>query len=317
MINSVANSIIAALAILMTAISVGMSQGITNNAALTAINIQPQAQDDIAKLTLLGTALIETAAILAVFMSALLFLDQGQPTHFLYSELSKIGIGLAIGLSGFVIGLASSGPAKEACLAVARQPFMAPKIFNFMLITLSIIQTPLILAFIVALFIKNQAQYAASLADSFRLIASGFSIGVGCIGPAIGLSLFATAAVKGLGVNRNAYNRLLIFTFISQAIIDAPIIFSLLISLILLFSSIAPDHVIGGVNLLAAGICMGLGTLGPGLASGRMAAAACKEIAQNPDSYSLISRASIFGQGIIDTMAIYSLLISILLIFVV
>lgn len=317
MINSIANSIIAALAIIMTSLSVGISQGITNNAAVSAMNIQPHAKDDIAKLALLGSALIETASILAVFVSAIVLLDQTEPSNFLYSELAKIGIGFAICSAGFAIGLASSGPAAQACYAVARQPFMAPKIFNFMLITLSVIQTPLIFAFIVALLIKGQAASAASLADSLRLIGSGFAVGIGCVGPAIGLSLFTRTAIRGLGINKNAYNRLLVFTFISQAIIDAPIIFSLLIALTLLLVGAPVNHALMGINFLAAGLCMGLGTFGPGLSSGRIASAACEQITHNPDAYPMISRASIFAQGIVDTMAIYSLLIAILLIFVI
>ena len=69
-----------------------------------------------------------------------------------------------------------------------------------------------------------------------------------------------------------------------------------------------------GIALLAAGIAMGLGTLGPGISSGRTAAAACKEIARDPELYSSLARSSIFAQGIIDTAAIYVLLASALII---
>lgn len=310
MTTSVASYLIASLTIIVTAISVGLSQGLTNKAAFQSIDIQPNVKDKISNLALLCSALIETAAIVSVFVALLLLGETNHVVDVFYSDLSKIGVGFAIIGAGLVIGLVSSWPAQEACYATARQPFHAQWIFNFTLIVLSIIQTPLILAFIVALFIKFQAPFAGTLADSLRLIGAGFAIGIGAIGPAIGLAHFARTAVQGVGTNRNASNRILTFTFISQAIIESPIIFALVTSLFLLFGGI-PKTLIAGVAMLMAGITTGLGMFGPGLSSGRTAAAACKEIAANPDQYPAISRTSIFAQGVIDTAAIYVLLIAI------
>lgn len=315
MIANSINYIIGSLAVTATAISVGISQGKTNHASFTAINIQPQAKDEISNLALMCSALIETAAILGVFMAVLLFMYESPPANDYYNGLAKIGIGLAIISAGFVISLVSGWPAQEACFSTARQPFHAPWIFNFTLIILSVLQTPLILAFIIALFIKTQATAAATLADSLRLIGAGFSIGIGCIGPAIGLAHFGAVACRGVGINRNASARILTFTFISQAIIESPIIFSMVTSLVLLFVVRAPSSEFAGIALLAAGIAIGLGTFGPGLSSARTAAAACHQITLNPDLYGPLSRTSIFAQGVIDTAAIYALLLSLLMIF--
>ena len=315
MIASAVNYIIASLAVTATAISVGISQGITNQASFKAINIQPGVKDEISNLALLCSALIETAAILGVFVAVILLLYETTPIHDGYSALAKIGIGFAIIFPGFVIGLASAWPAKEACLATARQPFHAQWIFNFTLIVLSILQTPLILAFIVALFIRNQAASVSLFADSLRLIGAGFAIGIGCIGPAIGLAYFARTACKGIGFNRNASDRILTFTFISQAIIESPIIFAMVTSLFLLLKSAPAHNELAGIAYLSAGIATGLGTIGPGLSSGRTAASACHQIAINPELYGSLSHTSIFAQGVIDTAAIYVLLISLLIIF--
>ena len=316
MTTSIANYSIASLVVTATAISVGISQGLTNQAAFKAINIQPSAKDTIGRLALISCALIETAAILGVFIAILLFLESSSPANFFYSELAKIGIGLAIISPGFFIGLLSYKPAVQACLATARQPFNAPAIFNFTLIVLSIIQTPLILAFIIALFIKAQALQVATYADSLRLIGAGFAIGIGCIGPVFGLAHFAKTACNGFGINRNASGKLLTFTLISQAIIESPIIFSMVISLVLLFKSTANNE-IAGIAMFAAGIASGLGTFGPGISSARTAAAACKEIAIRPDLYGSLAKTSVFAQGVIDTAAIYVLLLSMLIIFLV
>lgn len=307
---SIASALIAPLVVIVTAVSAGISQGLTNRAAFKAIDIQPEAQNPISRLALLCSALIETTAILGVFIGILLLLPlmrAEQVVDSYYSDLAKIGIAVAMVCTGLCVGLFSSWPAQEACYATARQPFHAQWIFNFTLIVLSVIQTPLILAFIVSIFIKSQANSVDSLAQAFRIIGAGCAIGLGAIGPAFGLAHFARIACNGISKNKNSSNRVLTFTFISQAIIESPVIFSMVISLLLLFGATA-STLTKGIAMLAAGIAMGLGTLGPGISSGRTAAAACKEIARDPELYGPLARSSIFAQGIIDTAAIYVLL---------
>jgi F0F1-type ATP synthase membrane subunit c/vacuolar-type H+-ATPase subunit K len=221
-----------------------------------------------------------------------------------------------MGITGLVIGLASALPAQAACNAVARQPFFAHRISGFMLMTQVLIQTPMISAFLVSLFIQGQSDAAITFSDSLRLLASGLCVGVGSIGPAIGLSAFAKAAVTSLGKNTKAYDKLLSFTFISEALIETPIIFCLIIAIILLFAipktPITND--IDGIIFLAAGLCAGLGTLGTGISSGKTAAAACTQIGNNPDAYNMLSRTSILAQSLIETVVLYTIILSFLMI---
>lgn len=185
------------------------------------------------------------------------------------------------------------------------------------MISLSLLQTPIIFGLIISLFIQDQAASISTMRDALRLIASGLCIGLGSVGPAIGLALFAQKACQGLGVNRHAYGKLFSFTLLSQAIIETPIIFSLIISLALLFMvpAIPEENLLSGITLFAAGLCTGLGTIGPGISSGRTAQAACEQIAINPELYGSLSRVSLFAQGLIDTSAIYAVLTSFLLLF--
>lgn len=302
-----------ALTVGINSVSVGIGEGLTSQAALKAINKQPSAKNDIARVAILGTALIETSAIMGVTIAFFLMLGSHDATQSVPANIAEVGIALSICLSGFIIGLASSLPAQEACMAIARQPFFADKILRFMLITQSIIQTPIIFGFIIALFIRSQAAHAQTLAESFMLIAAGLCIGLGSVGPAIGLALFAKNACQGLGINRKAYPQLMSFTFISQAIIETPMIFALTISLMFMFYGTTPT-LFASATWIAAAFCMGIGTLGPGIASGKTAAAAVHQIALQPKYYSNISKVSMFAQGLIDTCAIYSFLIAFVLI---
>lgn len=130
------------------------------------------------------------------------------------------------------------------------------------------------------------------------------------------MSTFAKAAIKGLGKNIKAYEKLLSFTFISEALIETPVIFCLLVSITLLFAVpyTTTENIVDGVIFLAAALCTGLGTLGTGISSGITAAAACTQISNNPASYNILSRTSILAQSLIETIILYSVILSLLMI---
>lgn len=300
-----------ALTVGISSLSVGIGEGMTSGAAIDAINQQPAARDDIAKAALLGMALIETAAIMGTSIAIILLRSEPET---IYGHIAELGVMFAVCFSSFAIGLVSALPTREACFSIARQPFFSHKISRFMLLTQSILQTPIIFGFIIAIMIKNEAASIQTLEESLKLIAAGLCIGLGSIGPAIGLARFAKTACRGIGINRESYNKLFSFMLVSEAIIETPIIFSLVISLLILMTPLPAAALTKSIALLAAGLCTGLGTLGPGISSGRTSAAACEQIALNPELYLTLSKVSMFAQGLIDTAAIYALVISIMLI---
>ncbi|MBT3456306.1 hypothetical protein HN446_04535 [bacterium] len=303
-----------AFAVGVNSVGVGIGEGRASVAALKAINQQPSAQNAIGKVAIIGTALIETSAVLGLFTAIILFRNPLPETNALYVAIAEVGCALAIGLSGFIVGIVSSFPTEQSCYSIARQPFFSNKILNLTLLTQSIIQSPLIFSFLVLLFIKTQAATITTLADSVRYLSSGLCIGLGSIGPAIGLAIFAKNACKSIGINRHVYGKILTFSIISLAIIETPIIFALLISLVLAIISIPTTNMITTIAaMLAAGICMGLGTLFPGISSGKVASKACIQIAYRPDAHPIVSRVSMLAQGLIDTCAIYALLISLMI----
>lgn len=296
----------------LNSVAVGIGEGIATMSALKAMDMQPEAKSEVQTCAILGMALIETAAIMGVAIATILLFGTPTEAKTDFSNLSEIGILAAICITGLVVGIVSAWPTQTACMAIARQPFAQKLIMRFMLVTQSIIQTPIIFGFLIAMFIKTQALQASSIAESLRLIASGLCIGLGSIGPAIGLALFAKTACASLGVNRQAHGKLIPFTFISQAIIETPIIFALVIALIMMTSSALND--LQGIAFIAAALSIGIGTFGAGISSGRTAAAACKVIAIDPREYSTMSKVSMFAQGIIDTSAIYAFLVSFMII---
>lgn len=292
----------------ITTLGVAIGQGITGNAAFEALNRQPAAKEDINRATILALALIETSALIGLLGSVLLF---AQKTTNIYNALAQLGTCLAISIPGFIVGIASSFPAKSAILSIARQPLISKKIMNFMLLTQSLIQTPLAFGFIIALIIKGQIDSVSTLNQALTYIASGLCIGLGSIGPAWGVGKFAQMACYSVGLNRSSYGKLISFTFISQAIIETPVIFSAIMAFMLIrLAPITASDSMSGYIYLAISFVIGIGTLGPGVGSGKIAAAACKQIAINAQSYGILARTSMMAQGIIDTCAIYAFIIA-------
>lgn len=69
------------------------------------------------------------------------------------------------------------------------------------------------------------------------------------------------------------------------------------------------------VSILGAVLAVSFGALGPALAEGRAVAAALDAIARQPESSGTISRTLFVGLAMIETMAIYCLVIALLLLF--
>ena len=69
--------------------------------------------------------------------------------------------------------------------------------------------------------------------------------------------------------------------------------------------------------LIAAGICMGFGGLGPSLGQGFIAGKACENIGKKPEAGGQIVRTMVLGMAITETATIFALLVSLILLFVV
>ncbi|AUC52179.1 MAG: F0F1 ATP synthase subunit C [Sagittula sp.] len=69
------------------------------------------------------------------------------------------------------------------------------------------------------------------------------------------------------------------------------------------------------VSILAAALAVSFGAIGPALAEGRAVAAAMDAIARQPEAAGTLSRTLFVGLAMIETMAIYTLVVALLLLF--
>lgn len=69
------------------------------------------------------------------------------------------------------------------------------------------------------------------------------------------------------------------------------------------------------ISIAAAALAVSFGAIGPALAEGRAVAAAMDALARQPEAANTISRTLFVGLAMIETMAIYCLVIALLLLF--
>ena len=68
-------------------------------------------------------------------------------------------------------------------------------------------------------------------------------------------------------------------------------------------------------SIITAGLTMAIGSIGPALGEGRAVATALTSIAQQPDASSTITRTLFVGLAMVESVAIYCFVVSMILIF--
>ena len=72
---------------------------------------------------------------------------------------------------------------------------------------------------------------------------------------------------------------------------------------------------LNAARLLGAGLCMGLGAIGPAIGEGNAVGSALEAMARQPEMAGTLRTNMILGCAITETTGIYSLVVSLLLLF--
>lgn len=150
-----------------------------------------------------------------------------------------------------------------------------------------------------------------------QYLGAGIAVGLGGLGA--GLSMGDTAKEACAASERQQLAKDDIFTtmLIGQAATSTSSVFALVIALLQIFVVAVPETITMGscVAMIASGLCIGIGCMGPGLGSGYPASAACRGVGRNPRSKSTILFNMLIGQSVSQTPAIFAFLVALLLLF--
>ncbi|MDJ0913482.1 MAG: ATP synthase F0 subunit C [Desulfobacterales bacterium] len=300
------------------AVGAAIGEGYTASQANLAISRSPEKSGDIFKNMLVGQAVAESASIFALVIAILLlFLDAS--TANLLQAAAFLGAGISMGLGAIGSGVGSGFPGGQSCLGISRQPAATSKLTTNMLIGSAVCQTPAIFAMVVALILMfMDFKNAPALPTWAALLGAGFSMGLAAIGSGYGGGMAAGASCEGVSRNPDSVGNVTTIMLVGQAVSQTPSIFGLLISFILMFRVFPESTALSpAMALLAAGLCTGFGGIGPGIGNGMVAQGAVRWVARNVEHAGDLMRTMLVGQAVSQSTAIYAMVISLVLIFVV
>ncbi len=308
----------ASLSIGLGAIGSAVGEGYTAACASEAIGRSPDKSGDIFKNMLVGQAIAETAAIFALLVAMmLLFTTIGQPVAITAFVLIAAGISMGFGAIG--AGIGSGLPGGASCLGIDRQPAFSGKITTNMLIGSAVCQTPAIFALAVSfILLFTDFSLRPLLPTWAAILGAGFAAGLGAVGSGLGGGLVAQASCEGIARQPESAPVVTNVMLLGQAVTQTTAIYGLLISFILMFKTLpASNSLSAAMAPLGAGLCMGIGAIGPGIGEGLTAQAAVEWIAKNMKSTAELTRTMLVGQAVAESTGIYSLVVALILIFVI
>jgi ATP synthase F0 subunit c len=308
----------AGLCIGLGAIGAALGEGYTAGLANEGLSQKPEKSGDILKNMLVGQAVAESAAIFALVIAILLiFMDMGSTS--LLKAAALFGAGLCMGFGAIGSGVGSGYPGGEACLGMARQPAVTSRLTTNMLIGSAVCQTPAIFSMVVALMLLFMDFGDLPLSPTWAaFLGAGLSTGLAAIGSGAGGGLAAGASCQGIARNPDTFGQVTTTMLVGQAVSQTPSIFGLLISFVLMFKTFPESAALSAsMALLGAGLSMGFGGIGPGIGNGLTARGAVTWVARNIDAAGTLTRTMLVGQAVSQSTAIYAMVVSLVLVFVV
>ena len=307
----------ASLAMGFGAVGAAVGEGYIAGFANGACASRPERAGEIIKNMLIGQAVAESTAIFALVVAMLLlFLEHpGNIT----TSICMLSAGICMGLGAFGSGVGSGFPAASACEGLARQPSFSGSLTNTMILGSAVCQSPGIFSLVVALMLMFLDFGGRPFnPNAFALLGAGLSTGLAAIGSGMGQGLTAGGACETIARQPMISGRATGTMLIGQAVAETPAIFGLLISVMLMFREFpAATSIVTAAALLSAGICQGLGGIGPGIGNGVTARYALQWLGRNEEAGPVLTTTMLIGQAVSQSTAIYAMVIALVLIFVV
>lgn len=308
----------AAVAMGFGAVGAAIGEGYTAAQANLALSRNSEDSGDIFKNMLVGQAVAESASIFALVIAILLLFLNISATNIL-TGAALLSAGICMGLGAIGSGVGSGFPGGRACFGIARQPAISSRLTTNMLIGSAVCQTPAIFSMVVALMLMFMDFSVQPVNPTWAaLLGAGFSTGLAAIGSGYGGGVAAGASCEGIARQPLTLTNVTTVMLVGQAVAQTPSIFGLLVSFILMFKTFPESTSISPATaLLAAGFSMGFGGIGPGVGNGMAAGGAVRWVAKNVSCAGDLMRTMLVGQAVSQSTAIYAMVVSLVLIFVV
>ncbi len=227
-----------ALAISATCCVMSIASGTVVRAATYSISRQPFSVKNIFTLMIMAQAIIEAPAIFAFIVSVLI--------HSSITTDLNLALGLKYFASCLVLAIGSIGPSigqaifsSAACSAAGLRNNIQDKLFPFMLINQTLIDTPLIFCLLFSfLILFTQLPIENSFGTSISFIAAAAAMGSGTLGSGIGIGYTGAQCAYQIAHNPQQYRLIFKTNLFSIAFIESSTIYAMIIALLLFINGI-------------------------------------------------------------------------------
>ncbi len=232
-----------ALAMGFGAIGSGVGEGRAAMGALRGMVRQRKLQPLLLRNMLISQAMSETPAIFA-FVIAILLLTKGNESlsngASLSLALSFIGAGLSVGLGALGAGVGCGLVGSDALESMGRSPQSQGRVFPWMLISQAWAQTASAFALVISLLLivfgggSATPFAAADIVASAKYLGMGLCMGMGAIGPALGISYIGGRLCRAMADTPEHFSTLRNTFIVGAAVSESTAVYSLVISLVLM-----------------------------------------------------------------------------------
>lgn len=301
------------LGITLSALGAALGQGYSFSGTEESLSRQEESANAAKQLQFAGLLVIESDPALGFILFILGFLGSKNPTSFPIA-LTEFSVGLSFGLSAFVSGIAAGRAITAATHAVSRQPFISKKISTFMLLMESFSEVSVIFSFILGLVIRTKITPDLSLPFAIKLSAASLTLSLATVGAGIAQGILASTNIAAVGLNQHAYSKIATFTFITMAFIETPIFFAFFIAIRMIYTPINETiSWIQAMGFFGITFASGFGSAGPAIAAAFVSGKSTIEVALDINQYENLRKTTTIVLLLLETGAIYSLLISLIL----
>lgn len=135
----------AGLAIGLAGLGVSIWEWLVAGTSLEATGKNPELESVFKRITIIGIALVESAAIYGLLVAILMIYSDG------LTGMQAIGAGLAIGLPWLAAGIGEWLVVQNAINAILRNPAAESKIFNNMILFVALVESAAIYGLLIAI----------------------------------------------------------------------------------------------------------------------------------------------------------------------
>ena len=288
-----------------TGLGAGIGIGYATSKATEAVARQPEADGNVSKLLLLGSALAEATAIFGFVVGLLiiLLLKDSSATPGI-----AVGAGVAV-LTGVGAGVGIGIATAKACESVARAPEEDGKISKLLLLGSALAEATAIYGFVVGLLIilllpDNSSQYVSQLA-----IGAGLAVLTGA-GAGVGIGLATSKACESVARMPEADGKISKLLLLGSALAEATAIYGFVVGLLIIL--LLPGNSDPTIAM-GAGIAVLTG-LGAGAGIGVATSKASQSVARQPEADGKISKLLLLGSALAEATAIYGFVVGLLVI---